>query len=48
MLSSRRLKKKWDHRKIIEYAAENSWEEVARKVLQELRKIVATTITRTG
>ena len=37
------LEKKWDHRKIIEYAAENNWEEVARKVLQELRKIVTIT-----
>jgi glycosyltransferase involved in cell wall biosynthesis len=30
------LEKKWDHRKIIEYASENNWENVARKVLQEV------------
>nr|QNO45262.1 D-inositol-3-phosphate glycosyltransferase [Methanosarcinales archaeon ANME-2c ERB4]QNO46819.1 D-inositol-3-phosphate glycosyltransferase [Methanosarcinales archaeon ANME-2c ERB4] len=35
------LEKKWDHRKIIEYASENNWENVARKVLQELNDIVA-------
>ena len=33
------LEKKWDHRKIIEYASENNWENVARKVLQEFKKI---------
>jgi glycosyltransferase involved in cell wall biosynthesis len=37
------LEKKWDHRKIIEYAAENNWEEVARKVLQEFMRIVSPT-----
>ena len=35
------LEKKWDHGKIIEYASENNWENVARKVLQELNDIVA-------
>ena len=35
------LKKKWDHGKIIKYASENNWENVARKVLQELNDIVA-------
>ena len=35
------LEKKWDHQKIIEYASENNWENVARKVLQELNNIVA-------
>ena len=33
------LEKKWDHGKIIEYASENNWENVARKVLQEFKKI---------
>ena len=33
------LDKKWDHGKIIEYASENNWENVARKVLQEFKKI---------
>jgi glycosyltransferase involved in cell wall biosynthesis len=33
------LEKKWDHQKIIEYASENNWENVARKVLQEFKKI---------
>ncbi|MCK5721225.1 MAG: glycosyltransferase family 4 protein, partial [Gammaproteobacteria bacterium] len=35
------LEKKWDHGKIIKYASENNWENVARKVLQELNDIVA-------
>lgn len=35
------LEKKWDHGKIIEYASENNWENVARKVLQEFKNIVA-------
>ena len=33
------LEKKWDHGKIIKYASENNWENVARKVLQEFKKI---------
>jgi len=33
------LDKKWDHGKIIKYASENNWENVARKVLQEFKKI---------
>ena len=33
------LDKKWDHGKIIEYASEYNWENVARKVLQEFKKI---------
>jgi len=35
------LEKKWDHRKIIEYAAENNWEEVAQKVLHEFKEIAS-------
>jgi len=33
------LDKKWDHGKIIKYASENNWENVARKVLREFKKI---------
>ena len=33
------LEKKWDHGKIIKYASENNWENVARKVLREFKII---------
>ncbi len=33
------LEMEWDHRKIVEYAFQNTWEKVAQKVLNELREI---------
>lgn len=33
------LEMEWDHRKIVEYAFQNTWEKVAQKVLHEFQKI---------
>lgn len=36
------LEIEWDHRKIIEYAFQNTWERVAQKVLHEFKEVVST------
>ena len=42
------LKKKWDEEKLIEYARENTWDNVALKVYKELQTIVAQSCQRSN